>query len=275
MKVAISGASGFVGSRLRELFSDHVVLGRNDSTQELLEKLKGVDVVINLAGANILQRWTPSYKQTLRTSRIDLTKKLVSAINQSDVGHFISTSAVGIYPDGKAYNESSSEVSDDFLGALARDWEAQANSCEKPTAILRFGVVLGDGGALSKMLPPFRLGLGGIIGNGEMMMSWIDIEDLLNMYSFIIDKKLSGVFNAVAPNPVSNYAFTKALGAVLRRPTIFPLPIFVLKVIFGDASIVLSGSKEIYPKALSEAGFVFKYATISSSLEHILKQTNK
>jgi uncharacterized protein (TIGR01777 family) len=143
--------------------------------------------------------------------------------------------------------------------------------CEKPTAILRFGVILGkDGGALAQMLTPFKFGVGGIIGDGKMMTSWIDIEDLIHIYQFIIDKNLTGVFNAVSPNPVTNYVFTKALGKVLHRPTILPIPEFVLRIMYADASSVLTGSKEIYPTALEEKGFVFKYADIETSLKHLL-----
>jgi len=135
-------------------------------------------------------------------------------------------------------------------------------------------VILGtDGGALAQMLPPFKMGLGGIISDGEMMMSWIDIEDLVRIYSFIAEHKHSGVFNATSPNPLSNYDFTKALGKVLRRPTILPLPEFVLKLLFGEGAIVLTGSKEVYPKALLESGFEFRYPNIESSLHHLLESS--
>lgn len=271
MKIALTGASGFVGHHLKQNFEHISVIERDDSEDKILAKLDSVDVVINLAGAPIVKRWTPSYKKVLTSSRIDGTIRLVNAINKSNVKHFISTSAIGIYPDNKVCDESSNEIADDFLGELAVAWEGEALKCKKPTSILRFGVVLGDGGALGKMLPPFKLGLGGIIADGEMMTSWIDIDDLMRIYAFIIEKKLTGIFNAVSPNPVSNYEFTKALGSVLRRPTLFPLPEFVLKLIFGEGSTVLTGSKEVYPKALKEAGFEFKYKTITQSLEHILK----
>jgi len=120
------------------------------------------------------------------------------------------------------------------------------------------------------MLFPFKMGVGGIIGDGKMMMSWIDVEDLVNIYSFLVEHKLEGTFNATAPLPVTNYKFTKALGTALHRPTILPLPEFVLSLLFGEGSSVLTGSKEVYPKALESAGFVFKYPTIEESLEHIL-----
>ena len=235
MKVAITGANGFVGSHLKDKFPNYVVINRKDSCEQIKQKLDGVDVVLNLAGAPIIKRWNVEYKKILISSRIDTTKKLVDAINKSDVKHFISTSAIGAYPDDKPLDESFDGYGDDFLAKLTQMWEEEALKCEKPTAILRFGVILGDnGGALKQMLTPFRLGVGGIIGDGKMMMSWIDVDDLVNIYHYIVEKELSGVFNATAPKPVTNYEFTKTLGSILHRPTILPLPEFVLKLIFGE-----------------------------------------
>ena len=271
MKVALTGASGFVGTALQNHFNECIIIDRTDDTSKILEKLQNVDIVINLAGAPIIKRWSDPYKKILMQSRIESTERLVKAINQSNVKHFISTSAIGIYPDNQKCDEKCTQIADDFLGQLAYKWEEEAHVCEKPTAILRFGVILGkDGGALAQMLTPFKLGVGGIIGDGKMMTSWIDIEDLIHIYQFIIDENLTGVFNAVSPNPVTNYVFTKALGKVLHRPTILPIPEFVLRIMYSDASSVLTGSKEIYPTALEEKGFVFKYADIETSLKHLL-----
>ena len=271
MKIALTGASGFVGNAIQKTFSYTVIIQRDDNEETILEKLKDVDVVINLAGAPIIKRWSDPYKQILMQSRIESTERLVSAINQSNVTHFISTSAIGIYPDNKRCDESCTEVADDFLGGLAHKWEEEALLCHKPTTILRFGVIVGkEGGALAQMLTPFKLGVGGIIGNGKMMTSWIDMEDLIRIYQFIIDKKLIGIFNAVSPNPITNYTFTKALGRVLHRPTILPIPEFALRIMYGEASSVLTGSKEIYPTALQEKGFVFEYTDIVKALKHQL-----
>ncbi|MCW9026551.1 MAG: TIGR01777 family oxidoreductase [Thiovulaceae bacterium] len=258
MKVAITGSNGFVGTKLKNDFPDFIAIDRKDSVDEIVKKLEGVDVVINLAGATILKRWTPEYKKILYSSRIDTTKKLVQAINQSDIKHFISTSAIGIYGD-------------DFLTTVTQDWEAQASKSNKPTTIMRFGIILGEGGgALSNMLTPFKLGLGGNIGDGKMIMSWIDIDDLVGIYRFVIDNKVCGTLDATAPNPVTNKEFTKALGRVLNRPTILPLPEFVLKIIFGEASSTLLSSIDVKPKTILDAGYKFKYEDIYSSLEHIL-----
>nr|MCH9740265.1 TIGR01777 family oxidoreductase [Campylobacterota bacterium] len=233
---------------------------------------EGVDVVINLAGAPIIKRWSDPYKQVLVSSRLDSTKKIVQAVNQSDVKHFISTSAIGIYPDNVRCDETCSVLGNDFLANLSSNWEAEANACTKATTILRFGVVLGlEGGALKQMLTPFKMGVGGIIGDGKMVSSWIDIEDLMRIYDFVIEKQLEGTFNATAPNPVSNHVFTKALGKALNRLTILPLPILALKLMYGEASTVLTGSKEVIPQALLDAGFSFKYPTIDASFTHLIE----
>lgn len=271
MKVALSGASGFVANELKKIYPNNISINRNDTTVEIKEKLQDVDVVINLAGAPIIKRWSEKYKKVLYSSRIDTTKKLVEAINQSDVKHFISTSAIGIYPSNIACDEHCS-YGTDFLSKLTQAWEEEAKKCTKVTTILRFGIVLGaNAGALKQMLPAFKLGVGGTIGSGKMIMSWIDIDDLTQMYKFIIDNGLKGTFNATSPNPVTNYEFTKTLGKVLNRPTIFPLPEFVLKLIFGEGSSVITDSKEIYPKEIEQVGFTFLYPNIEASLKHLLK----
>ncbi len=272
MKIAISGASGFIGTHVRKRFIDNVVIHRDDSEEEILVKLQNVDVVINLAGAPVVQKWDEEYKKELILSRIETTRKIVNVINKSEVKQFISASAVGIYPNDKSCDESCKDVAKDFLSELVQKWEIEANRCEKTTTILRFGMVLGtDGGAFGAMLPTFKLGLGGIIGNGMMMTSWIDIEDVLRICEFVIDKRLDGVYNAVSPNPITNFAYTKAIGKALFRPTFFPLPLMIAKMIFGEGAIVLSGSKEIYPKALQKKGFEFNYPDIKSSLRHLLE----
>ncbi|MFT7860303.1 MAG: TIGR01777 family oxidoreductase [Sulfurimonas sp.] len=271
MKVAITGASGFVGRALQNTFPDNVHINRNDTKEDIVQKLQDVELVINLAGAPIIKRWSPEYKKILISSRVQTTKKLVAAINESDVNYFISTSAIGAYPDNGVYDENFEGYAEDFLGQLTQEWEAAALTCNKPTAIVRFGIVLGkEGGALKQMLTPFKLGIAGIVGDGKTVMSWVDIDDLTNIYQHLAEKQLEGVYNVVAPNPVSNYEYTKTLGSVLHRPTLIPLPEFVLKIIYGEAATVFTGSKEIHPKALLESGYVFKYPTIKESLEHLL-----
>jgi uncharacterized protein (TIGR01777 family) len=269
-KIAISGASGFVGSSLVTSFDEVVVLPRDASVEELVERLDGVYVVVNLAGAPIVKRWSSAYKEVLFSSRVDFTQRLVEAIERSNVTYFISTSAIGIYPNDKKCDESCSAYADDFLANLCKQWEKEALKCTKPTAILRLGVVLGkEGGALAKMLLPFKLGLGGNIGDGKMMTSWIAIYDLIGIYHFLIAQKEEGIFNAVSPNPVDNASFTKALGKMLHRPTLLPLPTQILKLVYGEASCVLTDSNEVYPQRLLDNGFKFKYSTLDETLKDV------
>lgn len=274
VKVALTGASGFVGRALQKHFECTVFIHRNDSVEEILKKLEGVEVVINLAGAPIVKRWSERYKKVLVQSRITTTSTLVDAINRSGVKHFISTSAIGIYPDNRRCDESCTEVAEDFLGSLTTAWEHEALKCKKPTTVMRFGVVLGrDGGFLRQVLRPFGWGVGGRIGDGKMIMSWIHMDDLVGMYDLIIEKQLIGIFNATSPNPVSNDTLTKTLGKVLRRPTLLPIPLFLLRILYGEAASVMVGSKEIYPSKALEFGYCFRFGTIEKALEDIIAHT--
>ncbi len=270
VKIALTGASGFIGSHLRKRFKDHIVILRHDSIEEIQRKLEDVEVVVNLAGASILKRWTPAYKQVLWDSRILTTRKVVAAVNQSPVSHLISTSAVGIYPDGVECQEECTSLSQDFLGSLAKAWEEEALQCRKRVTVLRFGIILGkDGGALKKMLLPFKLGLGGPIGDGSMVMSWLDINDLMEVYQFVIERELEGIINAVSPQPVTNLEFTKALAHALKRPAFIPVPKLALRLLYGEAAQVMTSSKIAIPARLAKEGFQFRYGDIKESMLHL------
>ncbi len=271
MKVAISGVSGFVGSALKKSFEDVVEISRQDFSDRNLDKIKDCDILINLAGAPIIGRWTPEYKRELYNSRIDTTKALVEAMQDSSIKHFISTSAVGFYPEDKPCDEQiCSGGGDDFLANLCRDWEKEALKAPVDTAIVRLGIVLGKGGgALKEMEKPFLLGVGGPIGNGKAWFSWIDLEDLVAIMHFLIDQKATGTYNATAPNPVTNKAFTKALAGALHRPAFIPVPKFALQLLYSEGASVLTGSKRVYPTALKDKGFVFTCKNVQESLERI------
>jgi hypothetical protein len=272
MKIAIAGASGFVGQYLLKEFPDSIIINRRNFINNDFASIKDVDIVINLVGAPVTKRWSKKYKEELMSSRIETTKKLVSAINDSNVKHFISTSATGIYNNYQKCDETCNELSNSFLGELSKSWEDEALKCNKDTTILRFGVILGkDGGALKKMLLPFKLGFGGKISDGKFMMSLISIKDLMKIYHFVIDNSITGIINAVSPNPISNYEFTKILGKVLKRPTIIPIPKFILKLLFSEGSSVLTDSQEIYPKFLLDKSFKFDYPKVEDMLDDILK----
>ena len=281
-KIIITGASGFVGSSLTKKFIEFgyevIATKRSDlkDIKKLTSLLDGADVIINLAGANIISRWSQGYKKLLYTSRIDTTKALVKAITlcESKPKNFISTSAVGIYKNDITYDEKATNLSNDFLGNLCQEWEKEAlkaNNFGIRVSIFRFGIVLGHGGALSKMITPFKLGLGGTIGDGKQAFSFVHIDDLINAYRFIIESEtLSGIFNITAPVPTTNYAFTKELGKILNRPTIFPIPQFVLNLILSEGAKVLTDGQYAIPKHLEESGFEFKYRSIKETLESLV-----
>jgi uncharacterized protein (TIGR01777 family) len=279
--IAITGASGFVGTSLTKYFSNLgykiIAISRDilNNQEKLKDTLNQTDIVINLAGANIINRWSDSYKKLLYSSRIDTTSKIVNAINsiENKPKLLISTSAVGIYDNKSTHNENGT-FSNDFLSNLCQDWEKEALKANNETtkvAIFRFGIVLGrDGGAFAKMITPFKLGLGGIIGSGNQAFSYIHIVDLLRAYQFVIENKFSGVFNLTAPKPTTNLLFTRALGKALRRPTIFPVPEFILKLIFSEGAKVLTDGQDVTPEKLLSLGFKFEYKNIEETLQALI-----
>lgn len=278
-KIAMSGASGFVGRNLQNSFDElgweTVPLSRQDfegPAAGLSEKLAGVDAIVNLAGAPIIKRWSTEYKKTLYSSRVDLTEKLAAAclgLTQKPAV-FVSASAVGYYAANGSHTEEKCRSADNFLGALSRDWEAAAGLVEKDLrlVIFRFGVVLGkDGGALARMMPVFRAGLGGPIGSGAQAVSWIHMTDLIQAFvSAITDPKMSGIYNLTAPEPTTNNGLTRALGRALRRPTFFRVPELVLRLVFGEGAQVLTSGQAVIPERLLDQGFKFLYTDIDTAV---------
>jgi len=281
-KIAITGASGFVGSNLKDIFHqnghDVIAIKREDlkDIEILSNLLDGCDAVVNLAGANIISRWSEEYKNLLYSSRIGTTRNLFKAIektkNKPEI--FISTSAVGIYDNQSTYDEENFNYGDDFLAKLCKDWEKEALKVQTlgiRTVIFRFGIVLGDGGALGKMLLPFKLGLGGTIGDGKQAFSFIHIDDLKNAFEFALEHdNIEGIYNMTAPTPTTNYGLTKALGKSLHRPTILPVPAFILDLIFSEGSKVLTDGQSTVPKRLLDAGFEFKFQNIEDTIDNLV-----
>jgi len=296
MRVAVTGSSGLVGTALRHALArrGHTVhrLVRNnpralgDITWEPvsgrfdLESLEGVDAVVNLAGASVASgRWIEARKRLLRTSRVEATRHLVDGLAtlRQKPAVFVSASAVGYYADrGDEELTEKSPPGTDFLARLAADWEAEALRAEQAgirTVILRFGVILAaTGGALGRMLLPFRLGLGGRLGSGRQWMSWFSLSDAVGAIRYVMGNEgLRGVFNAVAPEPVRNVEFTKALGRVLGRPTIFPAPAFALRLALGElADALLLASQRVFPRRLEAAGYPFQHASLELALRNAL-----
>lgn len=282
-KVCISGASGFVGSHLKEILSKQgfqiEVLSRNDINGgdiTLMEKISGSYAVINLAGAPIIHRWNKKYKEELYISRIRTTQKITNAIRNAAIKPdlFISTSAVGIYKNGTHNTENTYSYDTGYLGKICKDWEASALTTAKltRTIIFRLGVIFGkDGGALKKLLTLFKLGLGGQIGNGKQGMPWIHLDDLLQTYLFMMNhSETEGVYNLTAPEVLSNKEFTKTMGSVLHRPTFFKVPSFALKLLYSEGSIALTDGAFVEPDRLIEAGFDFQYAELRKALQNII-----
>ncbi len=284
----MSGATGFIGSHLARAFegknSTVVPLKREDfagdAAASLSRKTDGVDVVINLAGSTIAARWTEEYKKVMYRSRVGITRAIVEAMARAEKkpGVFISASAVGIYDTRGTYTEDDSQYAGDFLGSLAADWERAALEAAVAgirTVIFRFGVVLGrGGGALEKMLIPFRMGLGGVIGDGKQPLSWVHIDDLVAAFFVAAeDRRFAGIYNLTSPNPTTNRELTKALGRALHRPAIMRVPAFIFRLQLGEGAKVLLEGQRVLPKRLLESGFSFRFTHIGEAIEDLLRKS--
>ena len=297
MNILISGSHGLVGKALiSELTKEgqqivSLVRHKTDSNSEIewhpnqdsidYERLSGFDVVVHLAGESIASgRWTDEKKRKIRDSRINGTTLLSDALARcfKPPHTFISASAIGYY--GNRGDELLSETSapgNDFLAEVCVAWERATASAEAKgirTIHSRFGIILDlDGGALAKMLTPFRMGVGGRIGDGKQWMSWIALADVVNGLKLLIDNSsISGAVNFVAPNAVTNSEFTSTLGDALSRPTLFPIPSFAARLAFGEmADALLLSSARVQPQRLQESGYQFKFERLQTALETILK----
>ncbi|SFG18673.1 TIGR01777 family oxidoreductase [Neptunomonas qingdaonensis] len=300
MHYLISGGTGFIGTALvKSLLGDghkvtvitrspeQTILGFGGTVFTVgLEKVgqivEGIDGVINLAGAPIVdKRWSEERKQLLRNSRIDFTRTLIEQLKQASARpeFFISGSAIGYYGshEGGAPLPEKSPPVPGFTHSLCRDWEEAALGAEKQlgcrVCLVRTGVVLGDGGALSKMLPPFKFGLGGPIGDGQQWMSWVHLSDEVAIIRFLMaHKTLFGAFNATSPNAVTNEIFSQALGTVLSKPAKVRMPGFMMKLLLGEASELLLEGQRVYPARLLDAGFEFTYPDLDRALKSVLQK---
>ncbi len=297
-RIAITGATGLVGSALTSALSgegNQVIPLRRGTSQSdgpdvfwepsgqgIIDPkaLGDIDTIVHLAGENIATaRWTDAQKQKIRVSRVDATRNLVRSLRNCEKppSTFVCASAIGFYGNrGSEEMTESSAPGSGFLPEVCQDWEAAAAEAEElgiRVVRVRIGVVLStQGGALAKMLTPFKLCAGGIVGSGKQYWSWIGLSDLVDVLEeAITNKDLRGVINAVSPNTVTNREFTKVLGKVLRRPTLFPLPAFVAKIMLGEmADDLLLGSTRVVPEVLNRSGFEFQYADLEACLRHEL-----
>jgi uncharacterized protein (TIGR01777 family) len=289
-RIAVTGASGLIGSALVGYLKSQghtvqrLVRRAAVSSEEItwdpiagtvdMDALAGVDAVIHLAGAGVSdKRWTKKYKSEILNSRLLSTTTIAKAVAIVKPQVFISASAIGWY--GESGNRAvieSDRVGDDFLAAVCREWEAAADLAgDVRTVKLRTGLVLDPtGGALGKMLPLFRFGLGGKLSNGKQWWSWITLHDQIRAIAFLLENKVSGPVNLTSPNPVTNSEFTAGLARAMHRPALFPVPAFALKIVLGGFSAEVLGSKKVMPQVLTEAGFTFDYPHISSALEKLV-----
>lgn len=293
MHVLLTGGTGFIGEAVAKALiarGDLVTLlihkrpskvAGAQSISNLSEINSPVDAVVNLAGLPIADKpWTNSRKVALRASREGITGQLVRWIAQQEVKPkvLLSGSAIGFYGatrSDRALSESDQPLIQDFSRELCQSWEQIAIEAEQEgvrVVLLRTGIVLGKGGALKKMLPAFKLGLGGRIVDGQQMMSWIHLDDEINAILFLIDNPdASGPFNLTAPNPVSNQEFTAVLGKVLKRPTLLPMPALMPKLMLGkEGAALLTDGLSVVPSKLTEHGFEFKHPSLDKALETII-----
>ena len=290
-RIAVTGASGLIGSAL----VGHLK-SEGHTVQRLVRRLPvspdevqwdpatgfvdtaalaGVDAVIHLAGVGVGdKRWSKKYKSQILNSRLMGTEAIAKAVAELQLQVFISASAIGWYGEsGNRAVVETDRAGDDFLAAVCREWEAAADLAgDVRTVKLRTGLVLDPtGGALGKMLPLFRLGLGGKMGNGKQWWSWITLHDQIRAIVFALENPISGPVNVTAPNPVTNQEFTSALARAMHRPALFPAPALGLKIALGGFSSEILGSKRVIPHVLQEAGFTWDYPHISEALAQLVE----
>ncbi len=301
MKCIVSGGTGFIGRRVvdRLLKNHHYVgvwsrkpgldrrtavathtwdpLGPGDRAYPPLESLNGMDCVIHLAGENVAQRWTPEVKKRIHDTRVLSTQHIVDTIQH--VRHkpkiLVCASAIGIYGDrGDEILTEESAPGSGFLADTCRAWEAEADRARRfgiRVVKIRIGFVLGkDGGALQKMVPAFRAFVGGKLGSGRQWMPWIHVDDVAEVFAYAVENEISGVWNAVSPNPIRNSEFTKDLASALGRPAIFPVPRPILKIAFGEFAQHMLDSARVVPRNLTDAGFRFQHPDLPEALRSIL-----
>ncbi|MEJ5304135.1 MAG: TIGR01777 family protein [Bacteroidales bacterium] len=282
-KVYLSGATGFVGSHLKNRMEalgwEVKALERKDfaaGPDYLRMLIDGCNAVIHLAGAPIARRWSQKVKREIHDSRIQTTRALSEAIcrcvNQPQV--FVSASAVGIYESFGIHDEDSTALAQDFLGKLCMDWEAAAQLAQTCTRVVnpRIGLVLGkDGGLMARQLPFFKLGLGGPMGSGKQGFPFIHIHDLCSALIYVIDNtEFRGPVNMVAPQMVDNRSFAHALGRLLNKPAFLTVPVFALRWIFGQGAEALANGQFVRPAKLISSGFKFKYPELKDALSNLI-----
>ena len=290
-RVAITGSSGLIGTALvghlkseghtvqrlvrrKPIAPDEVFWDPMTGSVDL-DSLAGIDAVIHLAGAGVGdRRWSKKYKAQILNSRLYGTNTIASAVEKLKPSVFISSSAIGWYGEtGNRAVSESDRAGDDFLASVCKEWEAAADGAPSVRTVkIRTGLVLDPtGGALGRMMPLFKLGLGGRLGNGKQWWSWITLHDEIKAIAYLLEHDVEGPVNLTSPNPVTNAEFTAALARALRRPALFPAPAFALKIALGGFSTEILGSKKILPQRLIDSGFVFDFPQLPTALTELVK----
>ena len=301
MQVLITGATGLIGQKIvklcheKDIKVNYLSTSKSKIVQE--ENYKGfywnpkakeidancfkeVDTIIHLAGATVSKRWTPSYKKEILSSRTETTALIINALKSVNhtVKQVVSASAIGIYPDSLTnyYDESYNEISSSFLGEVVSVWEQAVDEFSKlniSVSKIRIGLVLSDkGGVLAEIVKPIKLGLGSAFGNGKQWQSWIHIHDLANMFLYVLEKELGGIYNGVAPNTVSNTELTKTVASVLKKPLFIPnIPKFFMKLVLGDMHVLLFESQRVSSKNIADKGFFFEFNYLEPALKNLLE----
>lgn len=284
MKIAISGSGGYIaGNLIPALEKDgHTIfrIARQDltDTEKLTTTLSDIDAVIHLAGSPILKRWTTKNKAEILKSRVESTSAISTAILQIDPEKrpklLITASAIGIYEPNKIHTETSEQFAHDFVSDVVKSWEKASENLPVETrrVVFRIGLVIGSGAkTIESLKPVFRFGLGGKVGSGKQPFPFIHITDAVNAIIWAInDKSAKGIYNLVAPENIDNNTFTRTLAKQLKRPALFSVPAFLLKIALGEASSLLLSSPQAYPERLIAEGFSFTYPTLQSGLDEII-----
>ena len=302
MKILIAGATGLIGKELvrqchEARISIHYLTTRKDkivvrenykgfywnpATGEIdLEAFDGIEAIVNLAGASVAKRWTAAYKINIVESRIRTTALLFESVKKLElnISQYISSSGISYYPSSRRqlYTEEFPQVSNSFLGEVTQDWEAAADlfsTLNIPVTKVRTGIVLSNQeGALPKIVKPIKMSLGAALGSGEQWQSWIHIEDIAGIYLFLLKHKKSGVYNGVAPNPVTNAKMTKIFASHLKKPLWLPnIPSFVLKLLLGKMSALAFESQLVSAGKIEEEGYLFHYVNLEKAIEDLLRE---
>ncbi|GGD09149.1 TIGR01777 family oxidoreductase [Hyunsoonleella pacifica] len=300
MRVLITGATGLVGQEIVKLCHEREIkvnylttrkskISKDDNYQGFHWNIKAqdidtncfknVDAIIHLAGASISKRWTDSYKKEIIDSRVESTRLLIHSLKGEShtVKQIVSASAIGIYPDSltKYYDRTNEEVNSSFLGKVVSAWENEVDGfsgLDIKVSKIRIGLVLSSkGGALKEIIKPIKIGAGAAFGSGKQWQSWVHIQDLASMFLFVLENKLQGVFNGVAPNPVTNAELTKAASKVLKKPFFLPnVPKFLMKFVLGEMYIILFESQRVSSKDIEQKGFEFKFHHLQPALVDLL-----